>query len=143
MESDGEIEGNDEPFAVEMPTKRLKDIMEIIDNRDPTVVNLDACLKSQDSEILSYILNRLPPSVRTVSLRFNNIGASGCEVILEWLQTNETVLVLYLMGTGIDNKGREAIQTAWGKKLKGHRTENLGYTLIRVDPKVTPLTPLT
>ena len=130
--------GDDEPGMV-MPTKRLEDIMNSIETKNPTVINLDACIKSHDIEILRYILERIPRTVRTVSLRFNNLGSAGCEIILEWLHSNESVLILYLMGSLIDIKGRDAIESAWSKRFKGHRTENMGYTFIRVDPSITPL----
>jgi hypothetical protein len=132
---------DDEEEAPEMPTNRLADIVKIIEEKQPTVINLDAAIKSTELDILRWILQRLPRSVSTVSLRFNNLGAAGAELVVEWLQDNDHVQVLYLMGTGIDHKARDAIDTVWKKKLKGHRLDNNGYTYIRVNPSIEPLQP--
>ena len=134
-------EEEEEEETPEMPTNRLADIVKAIEEKEPTVINLDAAIKSTELEILKWILQKLPRSVSTVSLRFNNLGSAGAEIIVEWLQDNDHVQVLYLMGTGIDNKARDAIDTVWKKKLRGHRVDNNGYTFIRVDPSIEPLKP--
>ena len=136
-----EEEEEEEESVPEMPTRRLNDIVKVILEKSPKVINLDAAIKSSELEILRWILFKLPETVSTVSLRFNNLGAAGTELVVEWLQENEHVQVLYLMGTGIDTKQRDAIDSVWRKKLKGHRTDNNGYTFIRVDPNIEPLKP--
>lgn len=140
-ESREDGEEDEEEEAPDMPTNRLTDVLKSIQEKNPSVINLDAAIKSTDLDILRWMLNKLPRSVSTVSLRFNNLGAAGADLVVEWLQSNDHVQVLYLMGTGIDNRQRDAIDNAWRKKLRGHRTDNNGYTFIRIDPAVEPLTP--
>jgi len=36
------------------------------------------------------------------------------------------------MGCMLDEKSRSKLEEAWRKKLTGHRTNNLGFTFIRV-----------
>jgi hypothetical protein len=135
-ESDPEsVEEEEEYSREDMPSKRLGDLLEAIQSNNPGVLNFDACIKSSDLHFLEYLLNRAPPSVHTVSLRFNNLGAAGVDIVRRWLETNETVVVLYLMGTGIDPKGRSSLEDMWKRKLTSHRVDNNGWTFIRVNPR--------
>mmetsp|Transcript_14531 Transcript_14531/g.15221 ORF Transcript_14531/g.15221 Transcript_14531/m.15221 type:complete len:149 (+) Transcript_14531:37-483(+) len=118
-----------------MPTGRLRDIIEILENKQPSVINLDTCLPEGNLSILEYILDKIGPSVKTLSLRFNNLKEEGAQIITEWLSINDTIEVLYLMGTNISSNSRQNIENAFKKNLIGHRTTNMGYTLIRVTPQ--------
>jgi hypothetical protein len=135
---DNESQSNLSTPALVMPSRRLNDIIEILDKKQPSVVNLDTCFLTSDSNnltILEYVLDKIPPSVKTLSLRFNNIKDDGGQIILEWLLMNDTLEVLYLMGTNISPNLRQGIENAFKKNLVGHRTTNLGYTFIRVPPR--------
>lgn len=138
MDSDSQSNLSPLPAALAMPSRRLTDIVEILEKKQPSVVNLDTCFLTSDPNtltILEYILEKIPPSVKTLSLRFNNIRDDGGQVILEWLLMNETLEVLYLMGTNISPNLRQGIENAFKKNLVGHRTTNMGYTFIRVSPR--------
>lgn len=134
-QNDSDEEEDEEYTREDMPSKRLGDVLEAVQSKNPGVLNFDACIKSADLHFLEYLLHRAPPSVHTVSLRFNNLGPAGVEIVRRWLETNESVVVLYLMGTGIDAKGRSALEDMWKRKLAGHRVDNNGYTFIRVNPR--------
>lgn len=125
--------------TAEFESGRLKDIMEILDTKMPTVINLDALIPAGDKgvAILNTVLAKLPESVKTLSLRFNKLTMELTELLLPWLLLNNTLETLYLMGTLIDNPTREKYDAAWKKNLFSHRTDNLGFTFIRVaiDPK--------
>lgn len=140
MDPEDPTEGDDEDIP-SMPTNRLTDIVKALLEKSPTVINLDAAIKSTELDILRWILSKLPRSVTTLSLRFNNLGGAGAEIVVEWLLENDHVQVMYLMGTGIDAKARDAIDNAWKKRLRGHRLDNNGYTFIRVDPAIEPMKP--
>jgi hypothetical protein len=122
-----------------MPTGRLRDVIEILDTKQPSVLNLDTCLPSDSpsslSLILEHILDKIGPSVKTLSLRFNNLRDEGAQIVIEWLVMNDTLEVLYLMGTNISPAARQGIENAFKRNLIGHRTTNMGFTLIRVTPK--------
>lgn len=119
-----------------MPTNRLKDIIEQLETKQPSVINLDTCLPIENNLIiLEYILDKITPSVKTLSLRFNNIKDDGAQIIIEWLSMNDTLEVLYLMNTNISPNLRQGIENVFKKNLIGHRTTNMGWTLIRVTPQ--------
>jgi hypothetical protein len=137
MESESQSQSNISIPAMAMPSRRLSDIVEILDKKQPSVLNLDTCFLTADPNnltILEYILEKVPPSVKTLSLRFNNIKDDGGQIILEWLSMNDSLEVLYLMGTNISPNLRQGIENAFKKNLVGHRTTNMGYTFIRVPP---------
>jgi hypothetical protein len=121
--------------AMVMPTSRLRDVIEILDTKQPSVLNLDACIPDGNAVILDYILEKIGPSVKTLSLRFNSIKDDGVVSLVDWLATNENLEMLYLMGTGISPAARQAIENAFKKHMLGHRTTNQGFTMIRVPPK--------
>lgn len=136
------------PILDKMPDGygKLNDIVNKLDDttKSSIVINLDACLPSNNNELSLAVLNTIltkisvnenPIKTKTLSLRFNNLSSSDlCEVLYTWLATNETLEILYLMSTGIDEKNRVKIEEAWKKKLAGHYTENMGYTFIRCGP---------
>lgn len=132
------------PLTV-MPTDRLQDIMNDLVSKQMSVVNLDALIPnttSSSSRLLKTILLNLTPSVRTLSLRFNNFKSLElCEVLLEWLLRNNTLENLYLMGTNMDEKFRLKIEDAWGKRLVGHRTETYGFSFFRINPEIAYIPP--
>ena len=126
-----------------MPTERLQDIMNNLCVSQLTVVNLDALIpNSSNYRLLKSILLSLTPSVRTLSLRFNNFkSAELCDVLLDWILKNNTIENLYLMGSNMDEKYRARIEDAWGKHLVGHRTETYGFTFFRVNPDIVYIPP--
>jgi hypothetical protein len=138
MES--ESQSNVSSPALVMPSGRLRDIIEILDTKQPSVLNLDTCLPDgpQLLSILEYILDRIGPSIKTLSLRFNNIKEDGAQLVAEWLSMNDTLEILYLMGTNISAASRQGIENAFKKNLFGHRSTNMGFTLIRVSERAVP-----
>ena len=120
-----------------LPTSRLNDILDDMKAKELSVVNLDALIPStSDIMVLKTLLYNVRSSVRTLSLRFNNVFKQPefCELLCDWLiNRNTTLEVLYIMGCDIDDKQRQKIEDAWRKKLKRHRTDNFGFTLQRYD----------
>jgi hypothetical protein len=118
---------------LQMPSSRLHDIYNDLLSKPATVVNLDACIPELNGySVLRTILEALPPSVKTLSLRFNNLtNPVLSDFLISWIAENDTLEILYMMGTGFEEKRRVLIEAAWKKHLKGHRTDNLGFTFIR------------
>lgn len=135
MEEEEEFEDDFEPLK-RMPTSRLQDIMTNIETKQIGVVNLDACLPAKEAgELpLQTLLFKMPVSVKVLSLRFNNLSPFSCEVLIDWVSQNTHLETLYTMGSNIDDKNRTLLETAWRKNNVGHRTDNFGYTFIRVSP---------
>jgi len=133
----GEEEEEVEELLSSLPTSRLNDILSDMKTKELSVVNLDALIpSSSDIMVLKTLLYNIQSTVRTLSLRFNNVfkQAEFCEVLVDWLlNRNSTLEVLYIMGCDIDDKQRQKIEDAWRKKLKRHRTDNFGFTLQRYD----------
>jgi hypothetical protein len=116
-----------------MPTLRLQDVLHNLEKKSPTVLNLDACLPDGcPGEVLGYILSKTSPSLHTLSLRFNTLSDDIVAVLIEWLDTNTYLEVLYLMGTKISNSSRQAIETSFKKNLVAHSSNNMGFTLNRL-----------
>ena len=132
-----EIELHFDPLTV-MPTSRLNDILNILENKTPSIINLDALIPAKEAGevVLQTLLYKLPSSVKVLSLRFNNFNAFCIEELIQWLAENNHLEMLYLMGSGIDEKNRLQIESAWKKNLENHRTDNMGYTFIRVTSAV-------
>ena len=135
-----EAETEEEFTPVTMPTSRLLDLVKKLDNENLTVevLNLDACLPQKSDEclpVLQTILYKLKPSVKTLSLRFNNLGSPEIIMFLTtWLAKNDSLEMLYLMSSGIDEKNIGKLEESWKKNLKFHSKENFGYSLCRVVP---------
>ena len=122
-----------EPLA-EMPTSRLGDVMRNLSEKQVSVVNLDACLPqgAMCLPVLQTILFSLTASVKTLSLRFNMLTPEACQMLVEWASVNETVEMVYLNMSNMDDKCRAAFEANWRKKLSSPRTDNMGWTFIRV-----------
>ena len=135
-----EIETEEEFTPVSMPTSRLQDILKKLENEKLSVevLNLDACLPQKSDEclpVLQTILHKLKPSVKTLSLRFNNLGSPPIITFLTaWLAKNDSLEMLYLMSCGIDEKSIGKFEESWKMNLKFHSKENFGYSLCRVVP---------
>ena len=84
------------------------------------------------SVVLQTILFKMTSSVKTLSLRFNNLTPAACSVLNDWIGINKSLEMLYLMSSGIDDKSKASLETSWRKNLTSQRTENWGYTFIRV-----------
>ena len=116
-----------------MSTGCLQDFMNDMATKQLSVVNLDALIPNDSSHrLLRTILLTLTPSINMSSLWFNNFKSSElCEILLEWLVKNNTLLKLYLMGSNMDEKYRLKIEDAWRKRLFGHRVETYGFSFFR------------
>jgi hypothetical protein len=134
--SDGILEDDDDEFVPleVMPTLRLNDVMRNLNKPTNSVVNLDALIPPKDLgfDVLRTLLYKIRPEVKTLSIRFNNLSQDSIEYLIDWIVVNDHLEMLYAMGCGIDEKFRGKLEDAWRKNLCGHRTQNLGYTLIRV-----------
>jgi hypothetical protein len=106
-----------------MPTGRLKDILTKIENSDPSVVNLDACIPSSPIgfQVFQTVLYKLKPSCKVLSLRFNSLSVECQDHLTEWIGQNDWLETLYLMGTGYLPPKLTALESAWKKNLKSHR----------------------
>lgn len=118
----------------DMPTNRLKDVVKILQNKKPEVVNIDAIVppKEDGEDILRTLLRLIPSTTKCFSMRFNNLSLKSIDEVINWIQKNDYIEALYIMGCGIDDKNRERLEASWRKNMAGHRTENMGYTFIRV-----------
>jgi hypothetical protein len=117
-----------------MPSSRLQDIVNLLDKGVSSVVTVDACLppKEAGEQVLKTLLFKVQPCVKVLSLRFNQLSQYSCDLLTEWVSTNDHLETLYVMGSGFDEKSRSKLEDAWKKKLISHRSSNLGFTLIRV-----------
>ncbi len=124
-----------EPMPIDdLPTSRLRDVGEALSTKQLSVVNLDACLPQGDAclPVLQTLLFMLTASVKTLSMRFNMLTPETCAMLIEWASVNDTVEIMYLHMSGMDEKKRELFEEKWRKKLSSPRTDNQGWTLIRV-----------
>ena len=126
--------------VLKMPTGRLQDILDAIQKKEMGVVNLDAVLPAGEAgvPVLQTMLHFMKPSVKTLSVRFNSLHQTAREVLVEWIATNAHLETLYIMGAGFDEALRARLETAWGKNLTSHRTDNMGMTFIRVPESAGP-----
>ena len=128
----------------EMPTGRLQDVYKLIDDesKSPISLNLDAIIPSGDKglRILQTICLKMQKSILTLSIRFNTFSPECIDFFIEWILTNDHIKTLYTMGNSIaqDEKKRDALEGAWKKNLKNHRTDNNNFTLIRIREEDMP-----
>eukprot|EP01041_Mallomonas_annulata_P013345 gene13345-28270_t len=117
-----------------MPTSRLTDVLNLLQNKKPSVLNLDACLPRGNIAVLRTVLYKIDEvrSVKTLSLRFNPFGDADIQILTEWILGNNYLEVLYLLGSSLDAPHRLAIEDAWKKNMRGQHTDNMGHTFIRV-----------
>lgn len=120
--------------AADMPTLRLKDVITNLETKTLAVLSIDALLPTgeQCAPVLQTILYLLQPSITTLSIRFNNMTQDAINLFIDWVGINTTLQTLYLMNTNLDDKSREKLTSAWQKNLISHRTDNFGFTLIRI-----------
>ena len=132
--SENDSQGDEFEPMEEMPTSRLTDILRSLDKESTSIVNLDAILppKEKGEEILQTFLFKIQSTVKVLSIRFNTLSTFSCDLVIDWISQNDHIETLYTMSSGFDNKNRQRLEDAWKKNLIGHRTENLGYTFIRV-----------
>jgi hypothetical protein len=117
-----------------MPTRRLNDVYQSILKGTSAVVSLDALIPPKDAGnyVFRTLMLRLSREVKVLSIRFNNLSQFSIDFLIAWITQNDHIETLYCMGCGIDDKQRQKLEDCWKKNLCGHRTANLGYTLIRV-----------
>jgi len=122
-----------EPLA-EMPTSRLQDVVRNLTEKQLSVVNLDACLPTGEQclPVLQSILFALTSSVKTLSLRFNMLSHEACQMLVEWATVDENMQMVYLHMSNMEEKHRAQFEANWRKKLSSQRTDNNGWTFIRV-----------
>lgn len=129
------------PLA-ELPSSRLQDIMKSLEDKNPTVLTLDSLIfndstagkpkaQAEGLRVLQTFLYHLKPSVKTLSLRFNNLTTEAQDYFIEWITQNDWIEIVYLQGTGFDSKKKEALKAGWKQNLSSHRTDNFDQTLIR------------
>lgn len=133
MEEPTEEEEEFVPLDV-MPSKRLNDVVAKIEAAKSSVISIDALLPAREEGDMSLqtILYKMGENVKVFSIRFNNLSASGTEILIDWIASNSHLEILYAAGSNIDEKNRKLLEDAWRKNLIGHRTDNNGYTFIRV-----------
>jgi hypothetical protein len=124
-----------EPIGIDdLPTSRLRDVAESLSTKKMSVINLDACLPKGDDcvSVLQTILFMLTESVKTLSLRFNMLTPEASQLLVDWASVNDTVEIVYLNMSNMSDKTRDAFEANWKKKLSSQRTDNQGWTFIRV-----------
>jgi len=111
---------------------RLKDIFTSLHNeaKAPRVLSVDAILPAGEHgfEVLRSILwlMKKRKSFETLSLRFNTkLTPEAEDYFIEWLEANDTLKQLYIMGTDLanDDKKSARVEKAWEKNLNNHRRE--------------------
>ncbi len=132
MEEDEEGSLDFVPLEV-MPSMRLNDVVKNLD-KPTTVVNIDALIPPKEAGelVLKTLLYKIQPSVKVLSVRFNNFSSGSIEYLIDWIARNNHVEMLYTMNCGLDERARQRMEDAWKKNLTGHRKENMGFTFIRV-----------
>ncbi len=132
MEEDDEGSLDFVPLEV-MPSMRLNDVVKNLD-KPTSVVNLDALIPPKEAGelVLKTLLYKIQPSVKVLSVRFNNFSSGSIECLIDWIATNNHVEMFYTMNCGLDERTRQRMEDAWKKNLTGHRKENMGFTFIRV-----------
>lgn len=133
MEGEEEVLDDFVPLDT-MPTLRLKDVVKIIEKESTSVINLDALIPAREAgeRVFKTLLLKLQPSVKVLSVRFNNFSPVSVDYLIEYILKNDHIEMLYFMGSGLEDKSRQRLEDAWRKNLTGHRKDNMGYTLIRV-----------
>lgn len=133
MEELSDDDGDFTPLET-MPTSRLNDVLAMLNKKTGSVINVDACIPPKESgeSVLKTILYKITPCVKVLSLRFNQFSQNSIDLLISWIASNDHLETLYIMGSMLDEKSRSKLEEAWRKKLTGHRTNNLGYTFIRV-----------
>ena len=117
-----------------MPTSRLNDVSNALEEGHPSVINLDACIPRGNFSVFQTLLFKINKanSVKTLSLRFNAFNEVETVMLIDWIGHNNTLETLYILGSGIEGVRRTSLETAWKRNLRGHRTENMGCTFIRI-----------
>ena len=91
---------------IKMPSGRLQDILDKLINQKPErggsiVLNLDATLPTDSSvcsPVLKTLLMKIPDTIKTLSLRFNQLGSPELiEILLEYITKNDFLQALYIM----------------------------------------------
>ena len=133
-----------EPLEIEdFPTGRLRDIMKVLEEKDPTVLTLDSLIFNESNRgnekkealalrVLQTFLYNVKPSVKTLSIRHNTFTPEAIEYLIEWVVQNDWIEILYIQGCNFDEKNKELLIDAWKKNLSSHRTDNFDNVLIRI-----------
>ena len=118
----------------DMPSSRLQDIITNLNTKKMAVLNCDAVIPTGAlcAPVLQTVLFKLPSTITTLSLRFNTFTPEAIELLVEWINNNSTVEMLYLMSCNLDERVRTNMMTGWKKNLFCQRTDNFGFTFIRI-----------
>lgn len=138
--ADSSDEEDEDSFRLleRMPTSRLNDIVVSLEKQNTSVITLDACLPPKEAGelVLKTILYKMTRCVKVLSLRYNNFSSTSCDLLIEWMTTNDYLETIYVMGCqGIETKVRGKLEDAWRKNLIGHHVTNFGFTMTRVTPE--------
>jgi DNA repair photolyase len=123
-----------------MPSSRLRDVVKVLETKTPSVVTLDALIPPREAgeAVLQTLFHKMNASVKVLSLRFNNLSPASIEHVIEWVKHNERLEMLYVHGSGFDDKTRPRLEDAWRKHLLNHRLDNMGLTFIRITQDKMP-----
>ena len=135
--------GFDPVDTKDLPSERLKDLMKILDEKEPSVLTLDSLIFNDSSRgdekkqamamrVFQTFLYNIKPSVKTLSLRHNAFTPEAIEYFIEWISQNDWIEILYVQGCSIDEKNKELLLDAWKKNLSSHRTDNFDNVFIRI-----------
>ena len=136
-----EIEFQEFVPITKMPSLGLQDIMRSLETKNPSAITLDALIPRGElgKQVLQTILSKINNSVKYLSIRYNVLIPETRDYFIEWVSSNASLETLYVHGSGFDYPISLQLETAWKKNQFCHRTENNGYTLIRV-PELPPVT---
>lgn len=71
--------------------------------------------------------------IKTLSLRYNNLSIASTYILYRYLQVNDSLTMLYLSNTNIQDNIKNWLYNEWKKKMIGHRQESFGYIFIRIN----------
>ena len=92
-----------EPLEIEdFPTGRLRDIMKVLEEKDPTVLTLDSLIFNESNRgnekkealalrVLQTFLYNVKPSVKTLSIRHNTFTPEAIEYLIEQVEIEQMV----------------------------------------------------
>lgn len=138
MNSSRDIPLRDFKDLKDLPSRRLNDVVKVLEKGTSSILSLDALLPPGEigEDVLYTLLNKIHPNIKVLSVRFNQLTPRAVEYLSDWLCSNNHLEMMYTMGSAIDDKMRAGIESSWKKNMTGHRTENFGYTFIRVSQAV-------
>ena len=94
---------NEDTKLYRLPSGRLQDIMKILNEKDVSVLSLDSLIYNDSNarnpeklslalRVLQTFLFCLKPSVKTLSLRFNNFPLEAQDYLIDWISQNDCTI---------------------------------------------------